>query len=479
MHPFILDEACCDDDCEDVPEEDEKCDVEIEDSFIADGEEDGEDFTQCHPTFDAFGEFEDEMEDEDKEFQDAGDPRLFEDCISYEEDAEDDDKEFQDEGDPRLFEDYMACDGETVRVGEEEPAVAMNDEEHRTSSKENAGAMSDEEQPDSSNENESAKMHRYMAAGSFASRELLRQTYNQFFDHQRYKRTPAFQRDPQPLSKAEKDKFVGDTGKIKIPFRVCEHCEAITVGNFQAQRTVKRGAQKGQKHLLYSVRIPEGTCCKKGACLLRDKDILNLSHPDADELLCVYKHPQFFKFAHELNNELSLTCPIIACDNRDGYVEFGGGLHAKRFHGAPFSRAPNQGTRHGVLQGIIHGKATKPFFEKDDPGKRAVYIAIMDHMKSWLTRHNAFYREVEKYKNLLRQFENKQPKYQLHFKTKETGFERTVFAVCERPEEPCTRDSYILVAPLENIPHARISSKDDQKVSRSVSNRMKSRDGIE
>jgi len=107
----------------------------------------------------------------------------------------------------------MAYDGETVRVGEEEPAVAMNDEE----------------QPDSSNENESAKMHRYMAAGRFASRELLRQTYDQFFDHQRYKRTPAFQRDPQPLSKAEKDKFV----------RVCEHCEAITVGTFQVQHTVQ------------------------------------------------------------------------------------------------------------------------------------------------------------------------------------------------------------------------------------------------
>ena len=161
-------------------------------------------------------------------------------------------------------------------------------------------------------------MHRYMAAGSFSSNELVRQKHDQFFDHQRYKHTPAFQRDPQPLRKAEKDKFVGDTGKIKIPFRVCEHCEAITVGTFQARRTVKRGAQKGQKHLLYRVQIPEGTCCKKGACLLRDKDILNLSHPDAAELLCVYKHPQFFKFAHELNNELSLTCPIIACDNRDG-----------------------------------------------------------------------------------------------------------------------------------------------------------------
>ena len=78
----------------------------------------------------------------------------------------------------------MACDGETVRVGEEESAVAMNDEKHRTSSNENADATSDEEQPDSNNENESAKMHRYMAAGSFASRELLRQTYDQFFDHQ-------------------------------------------------------------------------------------------------------------------------------------------------------------------------------------------------------------------------------------------------------------------------------------------------------
>jgi len=124
--------------------------------------------------FDAFGEFEDEMGDEDKNFEDAGDPRL--------------------------FEDRMACDSETVRVGEEEPAVAMNDEEHHTSSNENAGATSDEEQPDSSNENESAKMHRYMAAGSFASRELLRQTYDQFFDHQRYKRTPAFQRDQQHVS---------------------------------------------------------------------------------------------------------------------------------------------------------------------------------------------------------------------------------------------------------------------------------------
>ena len=53
--------------------------------------------------FDAFGEFEDEMGDEDKDFEDAGDPRLFEDCISYEEEVEDEDEEFQDEGDPRLF----------------------------------------------------------------------------------------------------------------------------------------------------------------------------------------------------------------------------------------------------------------------------------------------------------------------------------------------------------------------------------------
>jgi len=62
--------------------------------------------------FDAFGEFEDEMGDEDKNFEDAGDPRLFEDCLSYEEEAEDEDKDFEDAGDPRLFEDCLSYEDE-------------------------------------------------------------------------------------------------------------------------------------------------------------------------------------------------------------------------------------------------------------------------------------------------------------------------------------------------------------------------------
>jgi len=69
--------------------------------------------------FDAFGEFEDEMGDEDKDFEDAGDPRLFEDCISYEEEVEDEDKDFEDAGDPRLFEDCISYEEEVEDEDEE------------------------------------------------------------------------------------------------------------------------------------------------------------------------------------------------------------------------------------------------------------------------------------------------------------------------------------------------------------------------
>ena len=287
-------------------------------------------------------------------------------------------------------------------------------------------------------------MHKYHVRGTFSDPALLRKTYGNVLNTQN--------RDAR--NAADRRIFRDNSWKLEVPFQQCKYCKALLVKPHSVSRAyTDRVTGKKETHVILKCQMNSGTltCCMNGTRMLHEDDLLTPEFVTKYNLQETYCHSHFRQFARELNTEMALACTVTSPYGGQGYVKFKPGVHALRYSGGTMYRMSNEGTRNGVLQGIIHDKGVEYFFRSGKLFLDNVRRSIANNFVRSLLRVNLFMKEILKHKSELQLFSGDRAKHKLHFQSKEP-IENTVVAVIQNENEPAVKTDYVFIPPMSEIP---------------------------